>query len=60
VAPELEEAPYAAAFTVADRLGLGEHLSEIARKELGVAKRELVRIRRDAPKILRRLAGEKP
>jgi hypothetical protein len=57
LAPELEEAPYAAAFVIADPLQLGDRLLEIARKELGVAKRELLRIRKNAPLILQKMHG---
>jgi hypothetical protein len=60
LAPELEEGPYAAAFALAERLTLSERLLEIARKELGVAKRELVRIHKNASEILLKLSGEKP
>lgn len=52
LARELEEAPFAAGFTLADRLGVGDRLVEVLAKELRVGKRKLGQIRRDAAHLL--------
>src|SRR5262249_40574898 len=51
VDPELEQAPLAAAFLIADRLKLGERLGQLATKELKIPKREIAKLHRDAASI---------
>jgi len=53
LAPELEEAPLAAAFTLAGEVGRGEEVLAAAARELGTPKRRIDAVRRDAAKYLR-------
>ncbi len=53
LAPELEEAPLAAAFTLASEVGRGETMLAAAARELGVPKRRIEAVRRDAATYLR-------
>jgi hypothetical protein len=49
---DLEEAPLAAALTLCERLGVAKRFSLIAARELGMTKKRLAAIERDAVKIL--------
>lgn len=54
---DLEEASLAAAFSLSDRLGLGEIFESITARELRIGKRQLSRLRKNAAKTLARAAG---
>jgi hypothetical protein len=52
VDPELEEAPLAAALTWSDQLGLAELFEKLALKELGLGKRQLNKVKKEAAETL--------
>ncbi|MBN1609865.1 MAG: M48 family metalloprotease [Polyangiaceae bacterium] len=52
VDPQLEQAPLAAALTLADDLGIGEAFVTKVAEELDLSKRVLTRLRRDSAKIV--------
>ena len=49
---ELDEGPLAAAYLLVERLGLADCFHAIVLKELGIAKKQLEKIRRDAERIV--------
>lgn len=51
---DLDEAPLAASLLLADRVSLAERFEPIARKELGLGKKQFDKLRRDAEKIVAR------
>ena len=55
---DLDEAPLAAAFRLTERLDLMKRFEEIVRKELGLRKKQLEKIRRDAEQIVVRAEQE--
>lgn len=55
---DLEEAPLAGAFSLAERLELADRLEELAHKELGVGKRQAAKVRKDWARILAEAAKE--
>jgi hypothetical protein len=58
--PDLEDAPLAAAFSLADQIKLSDRLEELVHKELGAAKRQVAKIRKEWPRILSDAAKENP
>jgi hypothetical protein len=54
--PDLEEAPLAAAFSMAGRLEIADRLEELAIKELGLPKRQVAKVRRECARILEEAA----
>ncbi|HEV7404353.1 MAG TPA: M48 family metalloprotease [Chthoniobacteraceae bacterium] len=51
--PDLEEVPLAAALEWSGRLGIGEAFSKLAMKELGLGKRVLARVKKEAEAMLK-------
>lgn len=49
---ELDEGPLAAAYLLTERLGLADRFHAIILKELGIAKKQLEKLRRDAERIV--------
>lgn len=49
---ELDEGPLAAAYLLVERLGLADRFHAVVLKELGIAKKQLEKIRRDAERII--------
>lgn len=57
--PDLEEVPLAAALDWSGRLGIGEAFEKLAMKELGLGKRQLTRLKKEAAETLRKAEAEK-
>jgi hypothetical protein len=54
---QLEDAPLAAAFRLADELGLGERFATLAREELALTKRAVARLKKEATAIMAKAAA---
>lgn len=56
--PDLEDAPLAMAFSLAERLKLADRLEELVNKDLGIAKRQAAKVRKEWARILSEAAKE--
>lgn len=57
VDPDLEDVPLAAAFDWSDRLGIAVPFEKLAVKELGLGKRQVTKVRKEASAMLARAGG---
>jgi len=58
VDPELEENAIAASFQTAEEIGIADDLENLIRKELRLLKKDAVRIRKNAGKMVQQASGE--
>jgi len=58
VDPELGENGIAASFVTADKIGFGDRLEELSRKELKLLKRDVERIRKNAQSMVEKAEQE--
>jgi hypothetical protein len=58
VDPQLEDVPLAAALQWSQRLGIAEAFEKLALKELGIAKRQLNKLKKDAETMLAKAEGQ--
>lgn len=58
VDPQLEDTPLAAALQWSERLGVAELFEKLAVKELGIGKRQLNKVKKDAESLLEKAEGQ--